>query len=96
MGLTFLVIMGVIVIVAAVLLPGLDHRSRKFACLATCQNNLKQLGLIFTMYSSESRENIYPSMQLKDCNDKTLAWSKTPDMASLMPEYLSDALAIII
>jgi prepilin-type N-terminal cleavage/methylation domain-containing protein/prepilin-type processing-associated H-X9-DG protein len=49
-----LVVIAIIGILAAILLPALS-RAREAANRATCQNNLKQFGTVFKMYSGESK-----------------------------------------
>jgi prepilin-type N-terminal cleavage/methylation domain-containing protein/prepilin-type processing-associated H-X9-DG protein len=54
-----LVVIGIIAILAAILLPALA-RSIESARRASCANNLKQFGIIFKMYSSESKDGAFP------------------------------------
>lgn len=88
-----LVVIAIIGILAAILLPALA-RAREAARRASCQNNLKQWGLIFKMYANEAR-GAFPPIQVGifPYYDGTLdvpVFDFSANTFSLYPEYLSD------
>jgi len=84
-----LVVIAIIGILAAILLPALA-RAREAARRASCQNNLKQMGVVFAMYSGENK-GAFPTMKLFNCVPEIHEFLQfTPNGEMVFPDYLSD------
>lgn len=93
-----LVVIAIIGILAAILLPALA-RAREAARRASCQNNLKEWGLVFKMYAGEDPGERWPPMQFGAFPDASgvpqVRVDVGPNLFVSYPEYLNDPMIIL-
>lgn len=104
-----LVVIAIIGILAAILLPALA-RAREAARRSSCQNNLKQLGVVLKMYNGESG-GLFPRVHGDESWGSTAPTScvgaiipttpgapvaiLSPNMRAIYPEYLTDPKVLV-
>ncbi len=81
-------LIAVMGILAAIMLPALA-RAREAARRSSCQNNLKQMGLVLKMLKNENKSEIYPALSPEA--GRLMFANQTPALTRpVYPEYMTD------
>ena len=86
-GVIGIMLVFMLVLASVIMLPALA-RARESARRASCANNLKQMGLVFKMFSNEARGQFYP--QLSPNAGQLMCSGK-----EIYPEYLTDPIILV-
>ena len=90
-----LVAIAIISILTGLILP-VFSRIRESARRTSCQNNLKQCGLVFKMYAGENSQGIWPSQAKREGVDcERIAMTNTFDGPTVFPDYLTDVTILV-
>lgn len=79
-------LLAVLVLLSIGLLPRLAQERR----YRSCQTSLKQIGQALSMYTNESRGEMFPLPKMKDCKGIIQPLNGAMDFAAVYPEYLTD------
>ena len=85
-----LIVIAIIAILAGMLLPTIS-KAKQIANGAKCQNNLRQLGLIFANYSSDNQDYMFIHNYINYDGDENVKWMNKK--RELMQGYIVQKLA---